>query len=69
MLLVSLFVSLIGSQYAVMAEVLGRYGQLASESVNCSAPDTGNMGELYDTNDMELPNLTFRRGSRSLWDA
>jgi len=27
-----------------MAEVLGRYGQYGSEAVNCSAPDTGNMG-------------------------
>jgi hypothetical protein len=43
--LISLLVNLTGPQYAVMAEVLGRYGQLASESVNCSAPDTGNMGE------------------------
>ena len=26
--------------------MLGRGGQLASEAVNCSAPDTGNMGML-----------------------
>jgi hypothetical protein len=32
------------NQYAVMAEILGRGGHMASESVNCSAPDTGNMG-------------------------
>jgi len=57
--LIYLFVSLIGPQYAVMAEVLGRYGQLASESVNCSAPDTGNMGEYHDTDDMRPSNLSF----------
>lgn len=27
-----------------MAEILGRGGHIASESVNCAAPDTGNMG-------------------------
>jgi hypothetical protein len=27
-----------------MAEILGRGGHMASEAVNCSAPDTGNMG-------------------------
>jgi len=32
------------TQYAVMAEVLGGGGSIASETVNCSAPDTGNMG-------------------------
>ena len=29
-----------------MAEILGSGGHLCSETVNCSAPDTGNMGEL-----------------------
>ena len=31
-------------QYAVMAEVLGRAGPIGPQAVNCSAPDTGNMG-------------------------
>jgi len=57
--LVLLFVSLIRLEYVVMAEVLGRCGQLASEPVNCSAPDTGNMGEFYGTDDMEPSNLSF----------
>lgn len=29
-----------------MAEIMGRTGHLASEAMNCSAPDTGNMGTL-----------------------
>jgi hypothetical protein len=32
------------SQYGVIAEILAHAGHIGPEVMNCSAPDTGNMG-------------------------
>lgn len=39
-------VPLTNVEYGVMAEIMGRGHHFTSEAMNCSAPDTGNMGEL-----------------------
>lgn len=43
-----------GMQYAIMAEVLGRGGYIAPQAVNCSAPDTGNMGKITNISSFVL---------------
>ena len=45
-------VPLTNLEYAVMAEIMGRTGHLASLATNCAAPDTGNMEVFarYGTN-------------------
>lgn len=34
-------------EYSLIAEITGRCPKLAPEAMNCSAPDTGNMGKFF----------------------
>jgi hypothetical protein len=54
-------------QYAVMAEILGRGGHVASEAVNCSAPDTGNMGTIAYSLAAGLFAYVGYRGIGTIW--
>jgi hypothetical protein len=50
-----------------MAEILGRTGHIGSEAMNCSAPDTGNMGSPLDLFKRELWAYWISRGFCQVW--
>ena len=54
-------------KYAVMAEILGRGGHIASEVVNCSAPDTGNMGMIVRAQHAGAFSYVASRGIGTVW--
>jgi|SRR5882762_6971963 acyl-CoA dehydrogenase len=52
-----------------MAEILGRGGNIASEALNCSAPDTGNMGTVVHAQAADtFPHVLFR-GFGTVWNS
>lgn len=50
-----------------MAEILAFGGHLGSEAVNCSAPDTGNMGEFSTCYYVEGLFMAGCRGFGKVW--